>query len=265
MRYIDSHAHYFDDRFTQEVAGGADALLASLFETELLAVINVGTSPETTRAALSQASRYCRMAVAGGIHPSDGQRLSDIPAALDDLSVLLRDARIVALGEIGLDYHYEDTDRPLQLSLFHAQMELAQKTDLPIIIHDREAHGDVMDVVRAYPAVRGVFHSYSGSIEMAEELVRRDYYISFSGTLTFKNARRVAEVAAALPHNRVLVETDCPYLAPHPHRGELNHSGYLPLTLATLAALWGMDSDECAAVAVQNTETLFGISRRLGL
>lgn len=264
MTYIDSHAHYFDERFANETAGGADALLAALFEQGLTAVINVGTSPATTRLAISQAEKYPRMLVAAGIHPSDGQSLPDIDVALDELDVLLSHERVVALGEIGLDYHYDDTDKALQSELFHRQMQLAREKHLPVIIHDREAHGDVMDVVRAYPDVRGVFHSYSGSTEMARELLSRGYYISFSGTVTFKNARKVAEVAAAMPHDLVLVETDCPYLAPHPHRGELNHSGLLPYTVSRLAELWGISPDECAAQTARNADELFGIRGKLG-
>ena len=200
MQYIDSHAHYFDERFANETAGGADALLAALFAGELSAVINVGTSPDTTRLALEQAEKFPRMLVAAGIHPSDGQYLSDLDASFEKLHDQLTHPRVVALGEIGLDYHYDDTDKALQSKIFHKQMQIADEKNLPVIIHDRDAHGDIMDVVRAYPRVRGVFHSYSGSVEMAKELISRGYYISFSGTVTFKNARRVAEVAAAMPH-----------------------------------------------------------------
>lgn len=264
MRYIDSHAHYFDERFANETARGADALLAALFAGDLSAVINVGTSPETTRLAIMQAEKFPRMLVAAGIHPSDGQYLPDLDDAFAQLEVQLTHERVVALGEIGLDYHYDDTDKVLQSEIFHRQMQMARERNLPVIIHDRDAHGDVMDVVRAYPDVRGVFHSYSGSTEMAKELVSRGYYISFSGTVTFKNARKVAEVAAAMPQNRVLVETDCPYLAPHPHRGEINHSGLLPYTVSRIAELWGILPEECAYRTMQNADELFGMAKRLG-
>ena len=139
------------------------------------------------------------------------------------------------------------------------QMELARTLDIPVVIHDREAHGDIMDVIRAYPTVRGVLHSYSGSPEMAEELVRRGYMISFSGTLTFTNAKKVREVAARVPHDSVLIETDCPYLAPHPHRGKLNHSGYLEYTNRTLAEIFVRGEEECAALTEANARRFFKI------
>ncbi|MBQ2249047.1 MAG: TatD family hydrolase, partial [Clostridia bacterium] len=140
---------------------------------------------------------------------------------------------------------------------FEAQMRLAEELGLPVIIHDREAHGDCFETVLRHPGVRGVFHSYSGSAEMARELTRRGWYISFSGTLTFKNARRVREAALAVPRDRLLVETDAPYLAPHPMRGKLNHSGLLVHTLSTLAELWECTPEEAAAITAQNGKNLF--------
>jgi len=145
------------------------------------------------------------------------------------------------------------------MKYFKAQMSLAAALDIPVVIHDREAHGDIMDVIREFPGVRGVLHSYSGSPEMAEELVRRGYMISFSGTLTFTNARRVKEVAQTLPRESVLIETDCPYLAPHPHRGKLNHSGYLEFTNRALSEIFGISEEECAELTEMNARRFFGI------
>ena len=142
---------------------------------------------------------------------------------------------------------------------FEAQMRLAEELDIPISIHDREAHGDVMEVIRRHPRVRGVLHSFSGSVEMAKELVRLGYMISFSGTLTFTNAKKPREVAAVLPHGSVLIETDCPYLAPHPIRGTLNHSGNLEYTNATLAGIWGITQEECARITEENAVKFFDI------
>ena len=171
-----------------------------------------------------------------------------------------RENKCVALGEIGLDYHYPDTDRELQLKYFDAQMSLARELDIPVVIHDRDAHGDVMDMIKRHRGVRGVLHSFSGSAEMAEELSRLGYMISFSGTLTFKNARRPREAAAQLAREEVLIETDCPYLAPHPHRGTLNHSGYLSYTNAALAEVWGISEEECARITLENARRFFGIN-----
>ena len=262
MRYIDSHAHYFDRRFEEEYGKEAvDQLIDSLFEREgLLAAINVGTSPESSEIALRQAYRHAHMYAAVGIHPSDAQELADIESALEKIEKLLLDPRTVALGEIGLDYHYEGTNRSLQHEVFHRQMDMAEKHGLPVVIHDREAHGDCMDVIRAHPNVRGVLHSYSGSAEMAKELIKRGYMISFSGTVTFKNAARLAEVARALPMEALLVETDCPYLAPHPFRGKINHSGYIPYTVATLAELHGISPEACADITTENAKRFFALS-----
>lgn len=267
---FDSHAHYFDRRFAAEYPGGADALLKEILPHPVSRIINVGTNPENSRAAIAQAARYPGMFAAVGIHPEDCHTLTDPETALADLRGLLGDAesrrrdKIVALGEIGLDYHYENygeipLDRAKEMYFFEAQLEMAEALDLPVVIHDREAHGDCFEAVLRHPGVRGVFHSYSGSAEMAHELVRRGWYLSFSGTLTFKNATRVREAAGAVPRDRLLVETDAPYLAPHPKRGSLNHSGLLVYTLGTLAEIWGCTAQEANRITSENAENLFGI------
>ena len=261
MRLFDSHAHYFDDRFFgAECPEGADVLLSRLFASgELVGVVNVGTDIPSTLRALAQADRFPQMYVAAGIHPSDSRHYTDMQGELDKLARLLGERRdkIVALGEIGLDYHYPETDKAAQARWLDAQLSLAEQYDLPVVIHDREAHGDCFDAICAHPRVRGVFHSYSGSAEMAKELIRRGFYISFSGTVTFKNAAKVASTAAAMPQDRVLIETDCPYLAPHPHRGALNHSGLLVYTATRLGELWGITPDEAAEITCQNAQNFF--------
>lgn len=265
---FDTHAHYFDRRFENEAEGGADAILDEVFASGVERIINVGTNCENARAAIGQAARYEEMYAAIGIHPEDCHFLSDEENELLRLRTLLgnsetrRRDKIIALGEIGLDYHYENygdipMDKAKQQRFFDAQMELARELNLPVIIHDREAHGDCFETVLRYPEVRGVFHSYSGSAEMAKELTRRGWYISFSGTLTFKNANRVREAALAVPREKLLIETDCPYLAPHPMRGKLNHSGLLVYTLSTLAELWECTPQEAAFQTAKNAEKLF--------
>ncbi len=261
MKLFDSHAHYFDARFFgEECPDGADVLLTRLFAGEEIAgIVNVGTDIESTKRAIAQAKRYPEMYVAAGIHPTDAMQYGDIDRELAALEELIRDPenKIVALGEIGLDYHYPDTDKARQHQWFDAQLSLAESLGIPVVVHDREAHGDCFDLVRAHPCVRGVFHSYSGSAEMARDLLRRDFYISFSGTVTFKNAAKVAAVAAAMPHDRVLIETDAPYLAPHPHRGEMNHSGLLVYTATRLGELWNISADDAAAITTENAERFF--------
>ena len=259
MTYFDSHAHYYDSRFEEEQEGGADALLSRLLSESVSHIVNVGTAPDTCALAVMQAKRYKNMYTALGIHPSDARLVENMDAAIADVYSLIKNAesKCVALGEIGLDYHYPDTDREMQHRFFRAQMELARELDIPVVIHDRDSHEDVMRVIREYRGVRGILHSFSGSAEMARELVSMDYMISFSGTLTFTNARRPKEVAAILPHSSVLIETDAPYLAPHPLRGTLNHSGNLEYTNRTLAAIFGMDEAECAALTTENAKRIF--------
>ena len=268
LRFFDSHAHYYDGRFYGEENGqGAEALLESLFADGLLGVINVGTNSDTNRLAIEQAKRFPLMYAAIGLHPEDmGHCQKPLDVQLAELRSLLvnekerKQNKIVAIGEIGLDYYWEPYDKVKQKECFEAQLEMARELDLPVIIHDREAHGDCFETVLKYPEVRGVFHSYSGSAEMARELVKRGWYISFSGVVSFKNANKVKEVAASVPSDRILVETDAPYLAPHPFRGKLNHSGRLIHTAQALAEARGCSVEEIAALTVENTKALFGIN-----
>ena len=271
-RIFDTHAHYFDQKF-EAVEGGADAILCDLFANQGIAgIVNVGTNLQNTQAVIEQASRYEKMYAAIGIHPEDCHFITDPEAALAQLSHLLENAdtkkanKIVALGEIGLDYHWQSYDngripmnKELQAFFFDEQMKLAERLSLPVIIHDREAHGDCFETVLRHPNVKGVFHSYSGSAEMARELARRGWYISFSGTLTFTNASRVREAASAVPRDRLLIETDAPYLAPHPNRGKLNHSGYLTFVVETLAQIWDCSPGEAAEQTYQNAITFFNL------
>ena len=268
MKIFDTHAHYFDSRFDRETEGGAREILASVMPNPIARIVNVATNCENARRAIAQAAEYEGMYAAIGIHPEDCHRIADIDAALDTLYAMLCDPearkrdKIVALGEIGLDYHWQEydgipMDKQKQAYVFERQMEMARELHLPVIIHDREAHGDCFETVLRYPDVKGVFHSYSGSADMARELVRRGWYISFSGTLTFKNATRVREAAMAVPHDRLLIETDEPYLAPHPMRGRLNHSGLLVHTLETLAELWQTTLESAAEQTFENAMLLF--------
>ena len=261
MKYFDSHAHYYDERFESEINESVDTLIGALLKDNVSYIVNIGTSPVTSRMAIEQARKFDRMYTAIGIHPSDTRFLSDMAADLEEIERMICDSanKCICVGEIGLDYHYPDTDKEKQMQYFEAQMHLAKNLGLPVSIHDRDAHGDVMEVIRRHPDVKGILHSFSGSCEMALELVELGYYISFSGTLTFTNARKPKEVAAAIPKDRILIETDCPYLAPHPHRGKINHSGYLAYTNATLAQILGISEEECAALTEENARRVFGI------
>lgn len=259
---FDSHAHYYDNRFS-EVEQGADGILSTVFAEGVSHVVNVGTSLENNGTCLAQAQKYDGMYAAVGIHPGDcapyGREAMDAFRGFLAEHSDFKKHKIVAIGEIGLDYYWEPYDKEHQAFFFREQMKLAEETDLPVIIHDREAHGDCFDVVLEFPNVRGVFHSYSGSAEMARELIRRGWYISFSGVVTFKNATRVREAVRSVPLDRILIETDCPYLAPHPMRGKLNHSGYLHYTAACVAEVHGVSFEDVARQTSENAKRLFKI------
>ncbi len=285
--YIDTHAHYFDRKYaalaeggadnpTREAAlAGADTLLSSPdFRAVTRAVINVGTNLQNSRVAVAQAGKYPFMAPAVGIHPEDAQGLPDgtpldpeaelaaLRAWLSDRDARRRD-KIVAIGEIGLDYYWQPMDKDLQKAFFEGQLQIAAELDLPVIIHDRDAHGDCFETVLKYPTVRGVFHAYGGSAEMAKELTRRGWYIGFGGVATFKNAERVRGVVASVELSKLLLETDCPYMAPVPFRGKINHSGLIPYIAEVIAPLHGLTVVELAEVTTRNAEALFGLSNVL--
>ena len=263
---FDSHAHYFDRRFENETEGADVILERDVFGVGIDGVINVATNLVTSRLCMEQAAKYPKMYASAGIHPEDVAYCENtLDVELEKLAAFVgsrEDARknkIVAIGEIGLDYHYEGFDKQLQQSFFERQLELAERLDMPVIIHDRDAHGDCFETVLKYPNVRGVFHSFSGSPEMAAELVKRGWYISFSGVLTFKNARKCVEAAEKIPLDRILIETDAPYLAPHPYRGKINHSGLMYLTAERLADIKGVGVSEVVTVTRKNVFDLFGI------
>jgi TatD DNase family protein len=203
------------------------------------------------------------MYVAVGIHPEDIEGsplgLEGELAALREMLEKREENKIVALGEIGLDYYWTPFDKELQAECFERQLLLAEEFDIPVVIHDREAHGDCFEMILKHPRVRGVFHSYSGSAEMAKELIKRGWYISFSGVVSFKNAAKVKEVALVVPDDRMLIETDAPYLAPHPFRGKINHSGRLLYTATALADLRGVSVESVAGLTRDNAMRLFNI------
>lgn len=261
---FDSHAHYFDSRWE----GQAEDLLENgLFGKGLGRIVNVATDPENALRCIEQAKRHEGMYAAVGIHPTDCKALrGSVDDEVSRIRYLLdteekrRENKIVALGEIGLDYHWEPIEEELQKQYFHAQMALAEELSLPVIIHDREAHGDCFETILQYPKVRGVFHSFSGSAEMARELCRRGWYISFSGVVTFKNGRRAREAAEIVPMDRILAETDAPYLAPEPFRGRMNHSGLMSYTVSALSEIKGVSYEDMVRITAENARRLFGLA-----
>ena len=253
MPYFDTHAHYDDEAFDPD----REALLESLPEQGVTLVVDPGCDGKSSQAAAALAERYAHVYAAVGWHPHEADSFDEAGEAL--LRQLAARDKVVAIGEIGLDYHYDFSPREQQMKVFRRQMELAEELDLPVVIHDREAHGDCMEVVRAFPRVRGVFHCYSGSPEMAAELISLGWYLGFTGAITFKNARRALETIRAIPPERILIETDAPYLAPVPCRGKRNDSRLLPHIARTVADCRGITLEQAAALTMENGRRFFGI------
>ena len=251
---FDTHAHMDDRAFRED----RDALLVGLADKGVHLVMNPGCSLESSRNAVALAEKYPFVYAAVGSHPDVANEVNE--TVLDEYRKLCKLCdKIKAIGEIGIDYHYEDIPRQLQLKAFRMQMELAEELNLPVIVHEREAHEDGMAVVREFPKVTGVFHCYSGSAEMARQLVDKGWYIGFTGVLTFKNARKAVETAASLPLDRIVLETDCPYMAPDPFRGKRNDPGYLFRMAEKLAEIRGMDVEEIKMITTENGKRLYRI------
>ena len=254
MRVFDSHAHLNDERYDEDREAVIERTLA-----ELAGMLHPGTQLEDSQAALVLAQRYERIWAAVGFHPheadamqsGDEQRLADLAA----------DAKVVAIGEIGLDYFYDFSPRETQKAVLIRQLDLAKQLALPVIIHDRDAHGDVMQIIQQEgKGIRGVFHCFSGSWEMAKELLKKDFYLSFGGPLTFTKAAKLQDIAQKAPLDHILLETDSPYLTPHPLRGKRNEPANVKLVAEVMATLRGITVDEVATATNRNVETLFGIS-----
>ena len=254
MPIFDTHAHYDSSAFNPD----REAVLAALPEAGVALVVDPGCDLPTSRAALALAEQFPHVYAAVGIHPEDCAGYTD--ADLDALRQLCRHDKAVAIGEIGLDYYWaENPPREFQQQVFRRQLELALELDMPVIIHDREAHGDSLAIVKEYPGLRGVFHCFSGIPEMAAELLKRGWYLGFDGPITYKNAKRAPEVAAMTPLDRILVETDSPYMTPVPFRGKRNDSRYLPYVLEKLAEWKGVTTEEMTDITFANGKRLFGI------
>jgi len=250
---FDSHAHYDDARFD----GDRDEILRQMKDNGVGCIINVGADLASSKKSVEIASKYDFIYSSVGVHPHDAGKMCEND--ISELESLLSNEKVVALGEIGLDYYYENFDRESQKKWFERQLELAVSKAMPVIIHDRDAHGDCLAIVRKFKNIKGVFHCYSGSVEMAQELLNMGLYISFTGVVTYKNAGKVCEVVKYVPDDRILIETDCPYLSPVPHRGERNSSLYLKYTAQKIAEIKGLTFDEIAKLTYENTMKCFDI------
>lgn len=252
--YFDTHAHYDAEQFD----GDRDRVLSALPAAGVELAVDPGCDLTSSRAALALAERYDFLYAAVGCHPENCAPYRE--EDLDQIRDMARHPKCVAIGEIGLDYYWaENPPRALQQRVFRDQLALAAELALPVIVHDREAHGDSLEIVREFPEVRGVFHCFSGSAEMAKELVGLGWMISFTGVLTYKNARKALEAAAAVPLDRLMIETDSPYMAPVPCRGQRNDSRNLPYICEKLAELKGVSPGECARITLENGKRFFHI------
>ena len=251
---FDTHAHLDDRAFDQD----RESLIAGLPAKDVTLVMNPGCSLESSRNAVALAEKYDHVYAAVGSHPDVASEVTD--EVLEEYRKLCKlNNKVKAIGEIGIDYHYEDIPRDIQLRAFRMQMELARELGLPVIVHEREAHEDGMAVVREFPDVTGVFHCYSGSAEMAKQLVDLGWYIGFTGVLTFKNARKAVETAQAIPLERIVLETDCPYMAPEPFRGKRNDPGYIYRMAEKLAEIRQLPLEEIHRITTENGKRLYRI------
>ena len=254
MCIFDSHAHYLDRAFDDD----REALLQHLFSTDVCGIIEAATTAKSSEQAIKLAHQFDKLYATVGIHPEEAANAVDTDLAI--IRQLASDSKAVAIGEIGLDYHYEEyCPREVQKLWFRRQLELATELDLPVVIHDREAHEDTVALLREYKP-RGVVHCFSGSVETAKEVLSLGMYIGIGGVVTFKNARKLVEVAAMVPEDRLLLETDAPYLAPVPHRGHRCDSSMIHFTAETVAGIRGVTTKQVLGWGAHNAMKLYGIS-----
>ena len=252
--YFDTHAHYDDARFDED----RDELLSTLLPAGGVSlVLNPGCDTESSRTAVQFAEKYDYFYAAVGCHPEHAAAFTEEDAQL--LTELAKHPKVKAIGEIGLDYFYTQETADIQKSVFRRQLALAKELGLPVIVHDRDAHRDSLALIDEFPEVRGGFHCYSGSAEMACELFRRGWYLSFTGAITFKNARKAPEVLAEIPMDRIMIETDSPYLAPVPFRGKRNDSRYLEAIAAKIAEIKQLSTAEVARITMENGKHFFDL------
>jgi len=251
---FDTHAHMNDPAFDED----REAILLGLKDKGVALMMNVGCCLESSKDCVAMANKYPFVYASVGTHPDSADEVDE--TVLDAYRMLCKqNDKVVAIGEIGLDYYYETIPREIQQRAFRLQLELARELDMPVIVHERNAHDDGMRIVKEFKGVSGVFHCYSGSAEMARQLVDMGWYIGFTGVLTFKNARKAVETAASIPLERIVLETDCPFMAPDPFRGKRNDPGYLYRMAEKLAEIRGISVEEVHRVTTENGKRLYRI------
>ncbi|PJI09018.1 MULTISPECIES: TatD family hydrolase [Clostridium] len=251
---FDAHAHYDDEQFNED----RETVIRELKENGIVGVLNCGASMEGSIESVKLAEKYDFFYAAVGIHPEYADKVDD--DSLKQIESLTKNSKVKAIGEIGLDYHYdENPPREIQKKVFIKQMELAEKLNLPVIIHDRDAHGDTLNIIKKFPEVKGEIHCFSGSVEFARECLKLGYYLGFTGVVTFKNAKKVIEVVKEVPLDRMLVETDCPYMAPVPERGKRNRSEYIEYIIDKIAEIKSILPINVKEQTVHNARNLINI------
>ena len=251
---FDSHAHLDDEKFDED----REEVIARSLKNGVAGIINAGSCMASSARSVALAAQYDSIYAAVGIHPHDAKSAQEADYA--QLAAWAQLEKVVAIGEIGLDYYYDFSPRDLQRTVFIRQIDVARQMDMPFIIHDRDAHGDILDVLKKEAkGLTGVLHCFSGSLEMAKEVIKLGFYISIAGPVTFKNAAKFPEIIKNVPLERLLVETDCPYLTPHPHRGKRNEPAYVKIVAEQVAHLREMDLADLAKATTENTKNLFKI------
>ncbi len=249
---FDSHAHYTDKAFNDD----REIMLGSLRESGVCGVINCGADIESSVFSFELAKEYSFIYAACGVHPEEVETTPD--NYIDILRDISKNEKCVAIGEIGLDYYWRQDTKELQKEMFENQILLAKELNLPIIVHDREAHNDTLEILKKHKP-KGVLHCFSGSVETAKEVLKMDMYIGLGGAVTFKNARKALEVVEMLPLDRLLLETDCPYMAPVPMRGKRNNSTYISYIAEKIAEIKGVDPQTVLDVTAENVQQLFNV------
>jgi len=251
---FDSHAHIHDEKFDTD----REQVIKRALENGVTGIINVGTCMATSARAVALAEQYESIYAAVGIHPHDAE--GALETDYEQLAAWSKQDKVVAIGEIGLDYHYDLSPRETQRAVFVRQIDVARQMKMPFIIHDRDAHRDIMDIIRREAkGLSGVLHCFSGSLEMAKEVIKLGFYISIAGPVTFKNAAKLPEIVTSVPLERLLVETDSPYLTPHPHRGKRNEPAYVRIVAEQVANLRGIELSDLAQITSDNVKKLFKI------
>ncbi len=250
---FDTHAHYDDDAFDED----REILLAGLNAAGIGTVVNIGASLASTKTTLALAERYPFIYAAVGVHPSETAELDE--ERMKWLEEMCASPKVVAVGEIGLDYHWDEPEREVQKRWFREQIRLARRVDLPMVVHSRDAAKDTLDIIKEEQASEagGVIHCFSYGVEIARAYLDMGFYLGVGGVLTFKNAKKLREVVAYMPMDRLLLETDCPYMAPTPHRGERNSSMYLPLVVKAVSGIKGIPEEEVIAVTEANARRMY--------